>query len=88
MYQNSICIKDYVNVGGTIVPRLVKKRMIAELVLYDTLTSYIKLQSFDNVHIMFKTRGVHPIGAAENGRKRNFVQKHPIFLEFSCESHL
>ena len=29
------------------------------------------------------TRCVYPIGAAENGRKRGFVQKNPIFSEFS-----
>ena len=29
------------------------------------------------------TRYVHPIRAAENGRKRNFVQKNPIFSIFS-----
>ena len=29
------------------------------------------------------TRCVHPIEAAENGRKRSFVQKNPIFSEFS-----
>ena len=25
----------------------------------------------------------YPIGATENGRKRSFVQKNPIFSEFS-----
>ena len=29
------------------------------------------------------TRSVHPIEAAENGRKQGFVQKNPIFSEFS-----
>ena len=28
-------------------------------------------------------RCVHPIMAAEKGRKRSFVQKNPIFSEFS-----
>ena len=32
-------------------------------------------------------RFVHPIEAAENGRKRSFVQKNPIFSEYSLYRH-